>query len=86
LSHEPHLALFVSNDAPLIFYRRIAEFAQHHLSPKGKLYFEINEALGPDTVTMVKEKGFNHVILRKDINGKDRMVCASQSPMSPYTS
>jgi len=78
LSHEPHLALFVSNDDPLIFYRRIAEFAQQHLSPEGTLYFEINEALGHETVSLLQENGFNNVTLRKDINGKDRMICATR--------
>jgi release factor glutamine methyltransferase len=78
VSQEPHLALFVSNDGPLIFYRRIAEFAQQRLSPEGKLYFEINEALGSETVSLMKEKGFPKVTLRKDINGKDRMVCATR--------
>ena len=78
LSHEPHLALFVSNDDPLIFYRRIAEFAQQHLSPEGKLYFEINEALGNETASVLKEKGFPKVTLKKDINGKDRMICATR--------
>lgn len=78
LKHEPHLALFVSNDDPLIFYRRIAEFAQRYLSPEGKLYFEINEALGNETASLLKEKGFPNVTLRKDINGKDRMICATR--------
>jgi len=78
LSHEPHLALFVSNNDPLIFYRRIAEFAQQHLSPEGTLYFEINEALGHETVSLLQENGFNNVTLRKDINGKDRMICATR--------
>ncbi|GET32447.1 release factor glutamine methyltransferase [Prolixibacter bellariivorans] len=78
VSHEPHLALFVSNDDPLIFYRRIAEFAQQHLSPEGTLYFEINEALGHETVSLLQENGFNNVTLRKDINGKDRMICATR--------
>lgn len=78
LLHEPHLALFVSNDDPLIFYRRIAEFAQQYLSPEGKLYFEINEALGNETAFLLQEKGFRNIILRKDINEKDRMICASK--------
>ena len=78
LNHEPHLALFVSDDDPLIFYRSIAEFAQRYLSPEGKLYFEINEALGNETASLLKEKGFPNVTLRKDINGKDRMICATR--------
>ncbi|KQM66078.1 hypothetical protein ASE74_09310 [Pedobacter sp. Leaf216] len=76
LSHEPHLALFVSNENPLIFYKAIADFAKTNLKPKGLLFFEINEYLGNDTVDMLKEKGFLHIELRQDMQGKDRMVMA----------
>lgn len=78
LSHEPHLALFVSDNDPLIFYSRIAEFAQQHLSQEGKLYFEINEALGKQTASLLREKEFPNVTIKKDINGKDRMICATR--------
>ena len=77
LDHEPHLALFVSNEHPLVFYEAIAEFAIYHLNPKGKLFFEINAALGRETVAMLKSKGFNAVVLKKDMQGKDRMISCS---------
>ncbi len=75
LAHEPHLALFVSNENPLIFYKAIADFALTNLNPKGALYFEINEYLGQETVDMLIGKGFENIELRKDMQGKDRMIC-----------
>ncbi|QIL42106.1 peptide chain release factor N(5)-glutamine methyltransferase [Pedobacter sp. HDW13] len=75
LEYEPHLALFVSNDDPLIFYKAIAVFALTNLKPNGKLYFEINEYLGQETVDMLVSKGFENIELRKDMQGKDRMIC-----------
>ena len=76
LEYEPELALFVSDAQPLIFYDRIADFALLHLKYAGRLYFEINEAFGKQTVAMLQEKGFSDIILKKDINGKDRMIRA----------
>ena len=74
LEHEPHLALFVSDNGPLLFYRCIAVFAQQHLKPKGKLYFEINRQFGKATVDLLTAMGFGNVELRKDISGNDRMI------------
>ncbi|MFA5328874.1 MAG: peptide chain release factor N(5)-glutamine methyltransferase [Prolixibacteraceae bacterium] len=76
LDFEPELALFVPDEKPLIFYERIADFALLHLKSQGKLYFEINEAFGSECSAMLQQKGFSEVILKKDIHGKDRMVCA----------
>ncbi|TDQ11672.1 peptide chain release factor N(5)-glutamine methyltransferase [Pedobacter metabolipauper] len=77
LSNEPHLALFVSNERPLIFYEAIADFAKLNLQNGGLLYFEINEYLGKETINMLEDKGFIGIELRKDMQGKDRMVrCA----------
>jgi release factor glutamine methyltransferase len=76
LEYEPHLALFVDTDDPLIFYRAIADFAKRHLTLDGALYFEINEMFGSETVAMLKSKGFTIVELRKDMQGKDRMIKA----------
>lgn len=76
LQNEPHLALFVSNENPLIFYEKIAELARKHLSEKGILFFEINQYLGLETVNMLKTKGFDHIELRKDIFKNDRKVKA----------
>ncbi|HWW37946.1 peptide chain release factor N(5)-glutamine methyltransferase [Pedobacter sp.] len=74
LAHEPHGALFVSNENPLIFYKAIADFALVHLNPQGLLFFEINEYLGKETVDMLGFKGFKQITLKKDMQGKDRMV------------
>lgn len=76
LNHEPALALFVSNDDPLIFYKAIADFAKTNLEVDGKLYFEINSYLGKETVDMLSTKGFKNIVLRKDMQGNDRMICA----------
>ncbi|WP_207533429.1 peptide chain release factor N(5)-glutamine methyltransferase [Desertivirga arenae] len=75
LEHEPHTALFVPNDNPLLFYNKIADFAVKHLSENGLLFLEINEALGKDTQSMLKEKGF-HSEIRTDLQGKERMIKA----------
>lgn len=77
LQYEPHLALFVTNENPLIFYKSIADFALEQLRPEGKLFFEINEYLGKEMVDMLIDKGFNHIELRKDMQGKERMICCS---------
>jgi len=73
LENEPHLALFVDNNNPLIFYSKIADLAKKHLSEKGVLYFEINQYLGKETVKMLSEKGFI-TELKKDLFGNDRMT------------
>ncbi|WP_285058296.1 peptide chain release factor N(5)-glutamine methyltransferase [Pedobacter ginsengisoli] len=74
LAHEPHLALFVSNEDPLVFYKAIADFALLNLKPDGFLFFEINEHLGKETVQMLKDKSFFNIELRRDMQGKDRMI------------
>ena len=76
LQNEPHLALFVSDEDPLIFYAAIANLALQHLTEKGVLYFEINQYLGIETKEMLVQKGFKNVILKKDLFGKDRMIKA----------
>ena len=76
LDYEPHEALFVPDNDPLMFYRSIAEYAIHALRRGGILYFEINSAYGKDTVDLLKQTGFTDVILRKDAFGNDRMVRA----------
>ena len=74
LEYEPHLALFVFDEDPLLFYRVIAEKGKKALKPGGKLYFEINEGLGVDTKNLMEELGFYHVRILKDLNDKDRIV------------
>lgn len=77
LQHEPHLALFVPDDDPLLFYRHIADFALQHLAQRGNLFFEINRNYGDDVCQMLKEKGFTEISLRNDRFGNPRMVKAS---------
>jgi len=77
LENEPHLALFVENDNPLLFYDRIADFAKENLTKNGKLYFEINQYLGQETVALLQDKGFITIELKKDLFGNDRMVRAN---------
>lgn len=76
LEYEPHLALFVADDDALIFYRKIGALALKSLRPNGKLFFEINQYLGKETVDLLKDLGFQNVELRKDIYGNDRMILA----------
>lgn len=75
LDHEPHQALFVSNENPLLFYKAIADFALTNLNKHGYLFFEINEYLGAETVEMLAHKGLKNITLKKDMQGKDRMIC-----------
>jgi len=74
LAFEPHTALFVPDKDALLFYRKIADFALTHLRAKGLLFFEINEALGNAVCDMLAAKGFVDIELKKDLQGKDRMV------------
>ncbi len=77
LANEPHIALFVSNEKPLVFYEAIADYAIKNLEENGFLFFEINEYLGKEMVDMLIYKGFNNIELRKDMQGKDRMICCN---------
>jgi release factor glutamine methyltransferase len=77
LAYEPHLALFVKNENPLLFYDKIADLAKKHLTKNGSLYFEINQYLGVETVDLLKQKGFKNIELKKDIFGVDRMIKAT---------
>lgn len=74
LDFEPHLALFVEDDDPLIFYEAIAKFASKHLQNNGLLATEINETLGESTAKIFKKYGFTEVKIIKDIHKKDRFV------------
>ncbi len=76
--YDPDLALFVPNENPLLFYKRIGEYALVNLNENGKGYFEIHEELGIETMQMLNELGFVSE-LKKDMQGKDRMVCFSFS-------
>ncbi|MCL3779822.1 peptide chain release factor N(5)-glutamine methyltransferase [Prolixibacteraceae bacterium JC049] len=74
LDFEPHLALFVEEDDPLLFYREIALFAAKYLNLNGKIYFEINEVFGLETKLLLEEIGFKNCQIINDLNGKARIV------------
>ncbi len=74
LDHEPHLALFVPDSDPLVFYRAIADWAAFCLKSGGFGIVEINEALGPETADLYRSAGFSSVRIIKDLNDKDRFV------------
>ena len=82
LSHEPHLALFVDDNNPLVFYEKIADFViknaalNSNLKIKPLLFFECNEFNAHEVVSMLYKKGFENVELKKDMSGKDRMIKA----------
>lgn len=79
LDHEPHLALFVPDSDPLLFYRKIAEVGKDMLQRGGYLFYEINRRFGNDTVNMLQELGYTDIQLRKDQFGNDRMIRAKLS-------
>lgn len=74
LDYEPQMALFVPDDDPLLFYRSIARAGLQMLRPGGWLYFEINEAYGPATCDLLRSWGYQQVELRRDMDGRERMV------------
>lgn len=76
LDHEPHLALFVPDNDPLLYYKRIAEVAKKLLKPGGKLYFEINEQFADELVQMLQKQNYSEITASKDIFDKDRFVSA----------
>ena len=74
LDYEPSSALFVSDTDPLIFYRKILEFAQKNLKPDGEIWFEINEKLGTEMKNLCLVKGFEKVEIIKDFRERDRIL------------
>ncbi len=79
LENDPHLALFVEDSNPLKFYKIIAEFGNHSLKEKGKIYFEIHEDFANDIVNLLVKKGYKNCDLYKDFQGKNRFVVASKN-------
>lgn len=72
--HEPHLALFVPDEDPMVFHRAIAEKSRAALKPGGLVLLEINEALGKASSHELEHAGFQQVTIIKDLDGKDRFV------------
>ncbi|MFI3280358.1 MAG: peptide chain release factor N(5)-glutamine methyltransferase [Rikenellaceae bacterium] len=77
-SFEPHIALFVEDDNPLVFYKAIAKSALKLLKREGLLYFEIHESLWSEVVDMLRELGYIGVTMIRDINDKPRIICAEK--------
>ncbi|MBN2213892.1 MAG: peptide chain release factor N(5)-glutamine methyltransferase [Bacteroidales bacterium] len=73
---EPHAAIFVDDEDPLIYYEAIADFGRRCLMKGGHIYFEINEALGKEVMALLHDYHYSEILLRKDINNKDRMIKA----------
>jgi release factor glutamine methyltransferase len=74
LDYEPHNALFVTDSDPLIYYRAILQIADKIITDGGRIYFEINEALGAEMLSLMKGSGYADAVLVQDINGKDRII------------
>ncbi|MBL1281453.1 MAG: peptide chain release factor N(5)-glutamine methyltransferase [Fluviicola sp.] len=78
LDFEPEMALFVEDDDALLFYRKIAQQGQVYLKKGGLLFFEIHEELAEDVIALLKKNNFVNIELRKDLQGKDRMIKAQK--------
>ncbi|KGN78972.1 glutamine methyltransferase [Porphyromonadaceae bacterium COT-184 OH4590] len=77
LDYEPDLALFVDNENPIVFYKKIADLATTYLKEGGMLFFEINRKFGNEIVSLLACKGFRDIVLKKDISGNDRFIKCS---------
>jgi release factor glutamine methyltransferase len=78
VQYEPHIALFVQDNDPLIFYNALADFAQTHLTTGGSIFVEIHEELAKPVNEVFSTKGFAHIETRKDMQGKERMIKAAR--------
>ena len=74
LDYEPHQALFVDDEHPLVFYNAIIDFARQHLNPKGSIYLEINETFGMEIAEMLRDQGFPDATIYKDFSGRERFA------------
>ena len=79
LDHEPHQALFVPDEDPLLFFRTIARLGQKALHKDGRLYFEINPAYHQELTKMLDEMGYSEIETRKDLFGRNRMIKAKRT-------
>lgn len=79
VEHEPHLALFVEDTDPLIFYKAIADFATTNLEEAGAVYVEIHEQMGEQVRALFVERGYQNVTIKNDLQGKSRMVKAAST-------
>jgi release factor glutamine methyltransferase len=77
MAYEPDIALFVPDADPLRFYNKVGEIGQTQLAAGGHLYFEIHESKGQQVLDLLRGQGYQHLILKQDMQGKDRMVRAT---------
>lgn len=77
VAHEPHMALFVPDNDALVFYKVLAQFGKERLYAGGAIYVEIHENLGSEVASLFEKEGYEGVTIRKDMQGKDRMVKAT---------
>jgi len=77
VEYEPHIALFVKDEDPIVFYQAIAQLGRERLSPTGALYAEIHEDRTGQVVSAFKKAGFQNIVVRQDMQGKDRMIKAT---------
>ena len=80
--HEPHIALFVEDSDPLVFYRAIARTGRKMLKAEGRIYFEIYESLVEEMRAMLEAEGYADIVVREDFRGKPRMICARVSSIA----
>ena len=78
LVHEPHLALFIKDEDPLLFYRKMLDIGQKSLEIGGRFYFEFNEQYGTEMTELMKQKGYSDIRIVKDLSGKDRFAVCSK--------
>ena len=81
LLHEPHIALFVPDDDPLLFYRLIADYGLHHLEDEGWLFFETNRAYARQVGELLRQRGYNDVQITKDQYDNERFVSACRTAL-----
>ena len=74
IDYEPHLALFVEDSNPLIFYKSIKKIILSNLSPNGHCFLEINESYGDELIQLYEDLSFDSITLKKDIFDKNRMI------------
>ena len=77
--HEPHLALFIPDEDPLLFYRKMLDIGQRSLEKGGKFYFEFNEQYGKEMTELMQAKGYSDIRIIKDLSGKDRFAVCVKS-------
>jgi release factor glutamine methyltransferase len=79
LAHEPHMALFVSDQNPLLFYEQLARLALSNLQSKGIIALEVHENLAQQTLALFDKKYFTRCEIHRDLQGKERMILAQKA-------